>query len=55
MAKGVWEQVQILRAIALGLGSRGPEEVKLVAEDLTGASREFAMLVADIRRHIGLT
>jgi uncharacterized protein (DUF362 family) len=53
--KGVWEQVQIRRAIALGLGARGPEEVELVAEDLTGASREFAVLVADIRRHTGLT
>jgi uncharacterized protein (DUF362 family) len=54
-AKGVWDQVQIRRAVALGLGARGPEEVELVAEDLTGASGEFAELVADIRRHIGLT
>jgi uncharacterized protein (DUF362 family) len=53
--KGVWEQVQIQRAIALGLGARGPEEVQLVTEDLSGGSREFAALVADIRRHVGLT
>jgi uncharacterized protein (DUF362 family) len=52
--KGVWEQVQIRRAIALGLGARGPEEVELVVEDLTGVSREFAALVVDIRRHTGL-
>jgi uncharacterized protein (DUF362 family) len=52
--KGVWEQVQIRRAIALGLGARGPEEVELVAEDLTGQNREFAALVANIRRDVGL-
>jgi uncharacterized protein (DUF362 family) len=54
-AKGVWEQVQIRRAIALGLGAPGPEEVELVAEDLTGGRREFAVLVDNIRRHAGLT
>ena len=32
--KGVWDQVQIQRAIALGLGARGPHEVELVVEDL---------------------
>jgi uncharacterized protein (DUF362 family) len=52
--KRVWEQVQIQRAIALGLGARGPDEVALVTEDLTGGGREFAALVADIRRHVGL-
>lgn len=52
--KGVWEQTQIRRAVALGLGARGPEEVELLAEDLTGGSREFGRLVADIRRHVGL-
>ena len=53
-AKGVWEQVQIQRAMALGLGARGPHEVALVAEDLTGRHDEFAALVATIRRHVGL-
>ncbi len=53
-AKGVWEQVQIQRAIALGLGARGPHEVGLLTEDLTGHDREFASLIADIRRHTGL-
>lgn len=52
--KGVWEQTQIRRAIALGLGARGPEEVELVTEDLTGDSPRFRRLVADIRRHAGL-
>jgi uncharacterized protein (DUF362 family) len=54
-AKGVWEQVQIQRAIALGLGAHGPQEVELVSEDLTGRSREFTTLLANIRRHVGLT
>ena len=53
-AKGVWEQVQIQRAIMLGLGARGPAEVELVTEDLTGGSPDFAALVSDIRRHAGL-
>ena len=52
--KGVWEQEQIRRAMALGLGARGPEEVELVAEDLTGQNRAFAALVASIRREVGL-
>jgi uncharacterized protein (DUF362 family) len=54
-AKGVWEQVQIRRAIALGLGARGPKEVELVTEDLAYGGREFAALVDDIRRHTNLT
>jgi uncharacterized protein (DUF362 family) len=53
-AKGVWEQVQIQRAIALGLGAHGPQEVTIVAEDLTGQNQEFAALVANIRRDVGL-
>ena len=53
-AKGVWEQVQIQRAMALGLGARGPHEVALVAEDLTGRRDAFAALVATIRREVGL-
>jgi uncharacterized protein (DUF362 family) len=52
--RGVWEQVQIQRAIALGLGARGPEEVELVTQDLTDGGREFAVLVDDIKRHAGL-
>jgi uncharacterized protein (DUF362 family) len=53
--KGVWEQKQIQRAMALELGARGPHEVELVSEDLSGGSRDFAALVADIRRSVGLT
>ena len=53
-AKGVWEQVQIQRAITLGLGARGPREVELRTADLTGHDREFARLTADIRRYAGL-
>jgi hypothetical protein len=46
--------VQIRRAIALGLGVRGPEEITLVTEDLTEADPGFARLVADVRRSVGL-
>jgi uncharacterized protein (DUF362 family) len=53
-AKGVWEQVQIRRAMALGLGARGPHEIEFLTADLTGANRAFAALVVDIRRHAGL-
>jgi uncharacterized protein (DUF362 family) len=53
--KGVWEQVQIRRAIALGLGARGPEEIELISEDLGGGGRDFTMLVKVIRQHAGLT
>lgn len=53
-AKGVWEQIQIQRAIAFGLGARGPGEVELLTEDLAGHDRKFASLTADIRRHTGL-
>jgi uncharacterized protein (DUF362 family) len=52
--KGVWEQGQIRRAVALGLGARGPEEVELVTDDLAGPSREFRQLLDDIRREVGL-
>jgi uncharacterized protein (DUF362 family) len=54
-AKGVWEQVQIQRAMALGLGARGAEEVELVSEDLGGGGGDFTKLVEAIRQHAGLT
>lgn len=52
--KGVWEQVQIRRAIALGLGAAGPDDMELIAEDLTAGDPKFTKLVDDIRRHAGL-
>jgi uncharacterized protein (DUF362 family) len=54
-SKDVWEQTQIRRAIALGLGARGPGEVRLLAEDLTGSDPAFARLVDAIRRSAGLS
>lgn len=53
-SKGVWEQRQIRRAIALGLGATGPDQVELVSEDLTGSDPDFARLVANVRRDVGL-
>jgi len=52
-SKPVWEQTQIRRAIALGLGARGPHEVQVVAEDLTGGDAAFAKLLESVRRHVG--
>lgn len=34
----VWSHRQIRRAIGLGLGARGPEEVEILAEDATGSA-----------------
>jgi uncharacterized protein (DUF362 family) len=53
--KGVWEQVQIQRAIALELGVRGPGDVELVSDDLGGGGRDFTALVEAVRRHADLT
>ncbi len=53
--KDVWEQTQIQRGIALGLGARGPDEVQLLAEDLTGGNPSFARLLDGIRRAAGLS
>lgn len=53
-SKGVWDQIQIQRAIGLALGARGPHEVELVAEDLAGGDPGFGRLLRDIRRYVGL-
>jgi hypothetical protein len=54
MVKGVWEQIQIRRAMALRLGARAPYEGVFLTADLAGDNRAFATLVADIRYHAGL-
>src|SRR5262245_44092522 len=55
LSPDVWEQVQIRRAIALGLGARGPYEIELRTADLAGSADTFTALVADICRYTGLT
>jgi uncharacterized protein (DUF362 family) len=54
-SKGVWEQAQIQHAIALGLGAHGPSAIELRAESMTDGDDQFTALVADIRRHVGLS
>ncbi|MGH7322345.1 MAG: DUF362 domain-containing protein [Candidatus Rokuibacteriota bacterium] len=54
-AERVWDHGQIRRAVALGLGARGPEHVELVADDLDPEGDGFPRLIGDIRRHVGLT
>lgn len=53
-SKGVWEQVQVRRAIALGLGATGPDEVELIAENFIGDDTNFTKLLTDVRRNVGL-
>jgi uncharacterized protein (DUF362 family) len=53
-SKGVWDQVQIRRAIALGLGAAGPDEVELLTDDLAGNDQGFVRLVTEVRRHVGV-
>jgi uncharacterized protein (DUF362 family) len=54
MDKGVWEQRQIRRAIELGLGARGPNQVELVTASVAGTDARFERLVERIRRDVGL-
>ncbi|HEV8675241.1 MAG TPA: DUF362 domain-containing protein [Methylomirabilota bacterium] len=51
---GVWDNAQIRRAIALGLGASGPERMTLAAESLRRDASAFDRLVADVRRRVGL-
>lgn len=53
-SKRVWDQEQIRRAIELGLGARGPGEVELVTEDLTGGDPDFSRLLTAIRKNVRL-
>jgi hypothetical protein len=39
---------------ALGLGARGPHEVKVVAENLTGGEPEFVRILEGLRGHAGM-
>jgi hypothetical protein len=47
-------KVQVRRAIALGLGATGPDEVELIAEDFIGDDPNFTKLLTDVRRNVGL-
>lgn len=53
VGKGVWEQVQVRRAIALGLGARSGKEVEVVARDLTGGDPTFARILDRVRVEVG--
>jgi uncharacterized protein (DUF362 family) len=52
-AQNVWENGQIRRAIALGLGARDHQHVALVADDLSRSER-FRRLLDGVRRHARL-
>lgn len=47
----IWSHRQIRRAAELGLGARGPEEVKILAEDTTG-SADFPDLLARVQAFV---
>jgi uncharacterized protein (DUF362 family) len=53
VGKGVWEQGQIRRAIALGLGAKSGAEVEVVARDLTPGDAAFAPLLDRVRTEVG--
>jgi len=53
-SKGVWEQVQVRHAIALGLGASGTDEVELITQDFIGGDTNFTNLLTDVRRNVGL-
>lgn len=46
-----WDQRQVRRAIEVGLGAKGPEEVAIVASTL-GADPEFDRLVDGVKAHV---
>jgi hypothetical protein len=46
--------VQVRRAIALGLGASGPDEVELIAENFIGDDTNFTKLLTYVRRNVGL-
>jgi uncharacterized protein (DUF362 family) len=50
--QGVWEQRQIKRAIELGLGVRGPDELDLVVRSVSGQDPAFEQRVAKIRKDL---
>lgn len=52
VGKGVWEQAQIRRAVALGLGAKSGAEVELVARDLTPGDPAFAPLLDRVRAEV---
>ena len=53
VGKGVWEQVQVRRAIELRLGARNAQEVEIVARDLTGGDPAFGRLLDRVRAEVG--
>jgi uncharacterized protein (DUF362 family) len=50
--KGVWEQRQIRRAMELGLGITGPNQLELVSRSLLEPAPAFEQLVAKIRQDL---
>jgi uncharacterized protein (DUF362 family) len=54
MDRGIWEQRQIRRAVELGLGAKGPDQVELLIRSITGPDQAFERLAARIRRDVGL-
>lgn len=51
---GVWDHAQLRRAVAVGLGARGPGDILLVADDLRRGDARFGRWLDGIRREVGL-
>jgi uncharacterized protein (DUF362 family) len=50
--RGVWEQRQIRKAIELGLGIKGPDQIEMVFESTTGPDENFQRLIEKIRQDL---
>jgi hypothetical protein len=48
-----WEQRQIKKAIELGLGAKGPEQIELVTVSVAEPDEGFEKLAEKIRQDIG--
>jgi uncharacterized protein (DUF362 family) len=53
MERSVWSQRQIRRAIQLGLGVKGPDQMELMTSSVPGPSTEFERLIERIRQDVG--
>lgn len=54
LERGVWQQRQIVRAIELGLGARGPKDMEVVTHSVGEDATDFERLAERIRRDVGL-
>jgi uncharacterized protein (DUF362 family) len=52
--KSPWEQRQIKRAVELGLGVKGPDQIELVTHSVAGPDKRFEQLAEKIQKDIAV-